>query len=91
MNYLSKDVLHAMIIRSNPYGSYTMNLIVMSTPQLVELCWNFLDLKHFGSLRSVINKQEKDQKYIKDFTHFSMYLACLLSTHTEDSVLDFRH
>jgi hypothetical protein len=36
-----------------------LNLIVMSTRHLVEWCWNFLDLEHFGSLRSVINKQEK--------------------------------
>ena len=46
MNELPFETCPTCNDRSNPYQSYMMNLIVMSIRQLVELCWNFLDLKH---------------------------------------------
>ena len=71
-------ILHAMIIRSIPYRSYMMNLIVMSTRQLVELCWNFLDLKHlpFSDLKQIYYKCAR--KNTKNITRILYTFLCML-------------
>jgi hypothetical protein len=73
-----RHILHAMITRSNPHRSYMMNLIVMSTLQLVELCWNFLDLKHlpFSDLKQIYYKCAR--KNTKNITRILYTFLCML-------------
>ena len=41
------------------------------------------------SNKSIINAQEKNQKYHKDFIHFSMYVTCLLSSSTQKTLITY--